>query len=93
VAPFVELALVEPGGSLPFFGGTTSRTMDFGILEEVDYELYVNGQVADLSGGPTVFGSGLSGLRWPFVVEILEYDVPVAGDYQDVIDITVSTDQ
>lgn len=135
VAPFVELALVEPGGSLPFFGGTTSRTMDFGILEEgetqaydllvetnalftitiesanggvltyqgtgptgglpqeVDYELFVNGQVADLSGGPTAFGSGLSGLRWPFVVEILEYDVPVAGDYQDVIDITVSTDQ
>lgn len=135
VTPFVELALVEPGGPLPFFGGNRNRTMDFGVLEagetrsydllvetnalftitlesanggvlayqgtgptgglpsEVDYELYVNGQVANLAGGPTLFGSGLSGLRWPLVVEILEYDVPVAGNYQDIIDITVSTDQ
>ncbi len=135
VPPFVELALVNPGGTLPLFGRPTNQTMDFGILEPgetqaydllvetnapftiaiesenggvlayegtnfavglpevVDYELWVNGQVADLGGGTTIFGSGLSGLRWPFVVEILDFDVPVAGSYRDILDITVSTDQ
>ena len=135
VTPFIEVVLVDPGAPFPFFGGTTQRTMDFGVLQagdtrqydllvetnalfsmdiasqnsgvltyqgsnpvgglptEVDYELYVDGQTVNLDTGSATFGSGLSGLRWPFLVEILDYGVPVAGQYQDIIDITVTTDQ
>ena len=139
VDPFVEVALVETGGSYPtgFAGDTrsTAETMDFGVLQptdtraydllarsnalftisassqnggvltyqgtaaanglptEVGYTFTIDGQSLDLTNSPATLGSGLFGLRWPMVVTISEYGVPVAGDYQDIIDITVTADQ
>lgn len=86
----LAIDLASTNGGVMAYQGTSAPP---GLPTEVDYELSVDGQIVDLSGGTASLGTGLSGFRWPFVVTILPYDVPVAGNYQDVIDITVSAVQ
>ncbi|TVQ26272.1 MAG: hypothetical protein EA383_05885 [Spirochaetaceae bacterium] len=59
----------------------------------VPYRLRLNGQSVDLSGGASVVGVSLSGFRWAIEAEILPFGVAAAGDYEDVVLITVSADQ
>lgn len=78
------------GGVLTYQGGDATTTE---LPTEVPYEFRIDGQQVGLGSGATVFGSGLSGFRWPLETQILDFGVPVAGEYEDIIELTVSADQ
>ncbi len=60
------------------------------LPDTVPYRFTLAGSEVNLSDGETQAETDTSGFRWPLVVEILEFGVPLAGDYEDVITITVT---
>ncbi len=71
----------------------TSGEDDPDVPTSVPYRLRLNGQAVDLSAGSAIAGTMLSGFRWAIEAEILPFGVAAAGDYQDVVTITVAADQ
>ncbi len=78
------------GGVLAYEG---TNGEDSELPTEVPYAFRVDGEEVDLSDGAIQFGTDLFGFRWPLEAEILDFGVPVAGDYRDTVTITVSADQ
>ncbi len=79
----------DNNGVLQYQGTAT----DSDLPDTVPYRFTLAGNEVDLSGGETTAATDTSGFRWPLAVEILEFGVPLAGDYEDVITITVSAQE